>query len=171
MGAPPYIHRDSRRGRALAKSETTRQFILRSFIADTVALISFFTVTGIINERYIARMTWDQVFDARILGAILMVPSGRPYGLWRDWFMRHAVETRRSQILWDALSLVSFQVPIYVAILAVSGAGADEILRGSLGVIVIMLALGRPYGAYLGLVRRSFGLPPGAQKTMSLNVK
>lgn len=155
----------------MAKSQNTRQFILRSFIADTIALISFFTVTGIINERFIARMTWDQVFDARILGAILMVPSGRPYGMWRDWFMRHAVETRRSQILWDTLSLVSFQVPIYAAILAVSGAGADEILRGSLGVIVIMLALGRPYGAYLGLVRRSFGLPFEAQKTMSLNVK
>lgn len=142
----------------------------RSFIADTIALISFFTVTGIVNERFVAGMSWDQVLDARLLGAILMVPSGRPYGFWRDWLMRHATETRGSQIFWDTLALVSFQVPLYAAILVISGARVDEVLRGSLGVIIIMLALGRPYGAYLSFIRGSFGLPSEAQKTMSLNV-
>ncbi|VDR24845.1 Protein of uncharacterised function (DUF1144) [Raoultella terrigena] len=39
-----------------------------AFIADTVALILFFTTTGIINERVIAGMTWEQVLHARLLG-------------------------------------------------------------------------------------------------------
>lgn len=142
----------------------------RSFAADTLALILFFTATGILNERFIAGMTWEQVFHARLLGAALMVVCGRPYGLWRDWIMRFAGPGRFSQIAWDSLALVSFQVPIYAAILAISGASGAELLRGSLGVMVIMLALGRPYGAFLNVVRRRFGLPPGGAKPMSLNV-
>jgi hypothetical protein len=143
----------------------------RSFAADTLALIVFFTATGILNERFIAGMTWEQVLDARLLGAGLMVVSGRPYGLWRDWIMRFSGPRRGSRIAWDALALVSFQVPIYAAILAISGADSEALLRGSLGVTVIMLALGRPYGAFLNLVRRRFGLPDGGDKPMSLNVQ
>ncbi|WP_454562116.1 L-alanine exporter AlaE [Pseudomonas sp. AIG] len=74
-----------------------------AFIADTTALILFFTTTGIINERFIAGMTWDQVLHARLLGAAVM-----------------------------------------------------------------MLVLGRPYGAFLNGVRKLFGLPPGGDKPMSL---
>jgi hypothetical protein len=48
----------------------------RAFIADTTALILFFTTTGIINERFLAGMAWEQVLHARLLGAVLMVPSG-----------------------------------------------------------------------------------------------
>ncbi len=154
----------------MLENQSAKQSKWRSFIADTLALITFFTVTGVVNERFVAGMAWDQIVDARLLGAILMVPSGRPYGLWRDWFIRHATQSRTSQILWDTSALVSFQVPIYAAILAVSGADLDEVLRGSLGVIVIMLVLGRPYGAYLGFIRRRFGCCSASQKTMSLNV-
>ena len=79
----------------------------RAIIADTVALILFFTTTGIINERFMARMSWDQVLHARALGAVLMVPAGRPYGIWRDWLMRRAQANRLSRLLWDSLALVS----------------------------------------------------------------
>ncbi|WP_245929975.1 L-alanine exporter AlaE [Mangrovibacter plantisponsor] len=46
----------------------------RAFIADTTALVLFFTTTGILNERFIAGMTWDQVCHARLIGAVLMIP-------------------------------------------------------------------------------------------------
>ncbi len=141
----------------------------RAFIADTTALILFFTTTGIINERFIAGMTWEQVFHARLLGAILMVPVGRPYGIWRDWLMQRARPDRLSQLLWDSLALVSFQVPIYAAIIAISGASGRGLLLGVLGATIMMLALGRPYGAFLNRVRALFGLPPGGMRPMSLN--
>ena len=140
----------------------------RAFLADTTALIVFFTTTGILNERFIAGMTWEQVLHARLLGAALMVPVGRPYGLWRDWLMRFAKPGRVSQILWDSLALVSFQVPIYAAIIAVTGASGQGLLFGILGAAVMMLTLGRPYGAFLNWVRSLFGLPPGGDKPMSL---
>lgn len=139
-----------------------------AFIADTTALILFFTATGVINERFIAGMSWDQVLHARILGAALMVPVGRPYGVWRDYVMRHAASANRlSQVLWDSVALVSFQVPIYAAIIAVSGASGRGLWLGIAGATVIMLVLGRPYGAFLNGVRRLFGLAAGGRRSAS----
>ncbi len=148
---------------------SSQTHLRRAFIADTAALILFFTTIGIINERFIAGMTWEQVFHARLLGAVLMVPVGRPYGIWRDWLMQRARPNRLSQLLWDSLALVSFQVPIYAAIIAISGASGRGLLLGVLGATVMMLALGRPYGAFLNWVRALFGLPPGGMRPMSLN--
>ena len=142
----------------------------RAFIADTTSLIMFFTTTGIINERFVADMSWEQVFHARLLGAVLMVPVGRPYGIWRDWLLKHARPARLSQLLWDSLALVSFQVPIYAAIIAISGASGRGLVLGVIGAIVMMFALGRPYGAFLNCVRALFALPPGGTQPMSLDI-
>lgn len=153
---------------SLTKSESypTRR---RAYIADTIALIVFFTTTGVINERLVAGMTWEQVVQARVVGAFLMVPTGRPYGLWRDWMMSHAAENGVSRLIWDSLALLSSQVPIYAAIIIFSGATGDGLVRGVIGAAILMLSLGRPYGAFLNLVRRLFGLPRGGSKPMSLN--
>ena len=133
----------------------------RAFLADTTALLLFFTATGIVNERFVAGMSWEQVFHARLFGASLMVPAGRPYGLWRDWIMGRAGPGRMSRLWWDSVALVSFQVPIYAGIIAVSGASGRGFLFGIIGATVIMLALGRPYGAFLNWIRMLFGLGPG----------
>jgi hypothetical protein len=132
----------------------------RAFLADTTALILFFTATGILNERFVAGMDWDQIGRARLLGAVLMVPVGRPYGLWRDWVMRRARPTRLSRFVWDTAALVSFQVPLYVAIIAVNGAAGEQLLFGALGATAIMLACGRPYGTFLRWIRSLFGVRP-----------
>ncbi|AYD05191.1 L-alanine exporter AlaE [Neorhizobium sp. NCHU2750] len=137
------------------------------FLADTVALLLFFTATGALNERFVAGMQWDQVLHARILGAVLMVPVARPYGIWRDWVMRRASDSRLSRTLWDSVALVTFQVPIYAAIIAVNGASGIGLLSGIVGATVMMLVLGRPYGAFLNWVRGMFGLPAGGERPMS----
>ena len=141
----------------------------RAFVADTTALILFFTTTGVINERFIAGLAWEQVLHARLLGAVLMVPVGRPYGIWRDWVMDFARSSKVPRVLWDSFALVSFQVPIYAAIIAVSGASGRGLVQGILGATVIMLALGRPYGVFLSWIRRLFDLPPGGMRPMSLD--
>ncbi|SFD46756.1 L-alanine exporter [Devosia psychrophila] len=73
-----------------------------------------------------------------------MVPVARPYGVWRDWLLQRTRPNRLSKFLWDSLALVSFQVPIYVAIIAISGASGRGLLLGVIGATVMMLALGRP---------------------------
>lgn len=147
----------------------SQNFRRRTFVADTLALLLFFTTTGIINERIIAGMTWEQIFNARLLGALLMVPVARPYGIWRDWLMRRAKETRLSRLFWDSIALMTFQVPIYAMIIAINGAKGGGLLSGILGAAVMMLVLGAPYGVFLNWVRRLFGLPKGGLKPMSLN--
>ena len=131
-----------------------------AFVADTSAMFVFFTTTGIINERFVAGMSWEQIFYARLLGAALMLPCARAYGIWRDWIMRRAGSTWLSHILWDSLAMVSFQVPIYAAILAVNGASGGALVIAALSFAASMLVLGGPYGAFLNWVRRQWGLPP-----------
>ena len=130
-----------------------------AFVADTTALILFFTTTGTINELLIAVMTLNQVVHARLLGAALMIPVGRPYGLRRDRIMRFARPDRLSRLLCDSFALVSFQVPIYAFITAMSGASGRGLLLGVLGATMMMLLLGRPYGAFLSWMRTLIGIP------------
>ena len=85
--------------------------------------------------------------------------------------MRRASEQRWSQVVWDSVALVTFQVPIYAAIIAVSGASGQNLLFGILGATAIMLASGRPYGYFLNWVRARYGLPPGGTKPMSRQVE
>jgi hypothetical protein len=142
---------------------------VRSFIADTLALVLFFTVTSGLNERIVAGMSWDEVAVSRMIGAPLMVLTARPYGIWRNWLLaRLAPSTSRGSVAADAAALLVFQVPIYAAIIAVGGARGSELLTGTIGFALLMLVLGRPYGLWLDIVRRRFGLEGPGQKPMSL---
>lgn len=152
----------------MTESTCAKPSASRQFAADTLALILFFTATGVLNERFISGMSWDEVLHARILGAALMVPVARPYGIWRDRLMQNASQRKASRMFWDSLALVTFQVPIYAGIIAVSGASGRGLALGVLGATALMLASGRPYGAFLNWVRHRFGLPPGGDKPMSL---
>ncbi len=140
---------------------------MRGFIADTLALVVFFTIVGALNERFVAGMTWDEVSTARMIGAPLMVLTARPYGLWRDWLVARTAPPL-PQFLADALALLVFQVPIYAAIVAMGGASGAAILRGCLGFAVLMMLVGRPYGMWLDFVRARFGLGAGGMRPMSL---
>lgn len=139
---------------------------MRAFAADTLALCVFFTATGILNERYVAGMDWSEVAVSRAVGLPLMVLTARPYGLWRDWAM---TRLPGPALLRDTVALLSFQAPIYAAIVLIGGADLAELGRAMAGVTAILLLSGRPYGLWLGVVRRAFGLPPDALKPMSLN--
>ena len=140
---------------------------MKAFVADTLALVLFFTVLGALNEHVVAGMTWQEVARSRAIGAPLMVLTARPYGLWRDWLLRR-LSPPLPRLAADALALLVFQVPIYAAILWVSGASGPGILRGCAGFSLLMMVVGRPYGVWLDFVRARFGLAPGGMKPMSL---
>ncbi|WP_127142444.1 L-alanine exporter AlaE [Pelagibacterium montanilacus] len=142
---------------------------LRSFAADTLALVIFFTIVSGLNERFIAGMSWQEVSVSRAIGAPLMVLTARPYGYWRDWFLK-ATSPRSpgATLAMDSIALLAFQVPIYVLIIFASGARGLGIVTGALGFAALMLVLGRPYGLWLEFVRGRFGLTGPGQKPMSL---
>ncbi|WP_226579906.1 L-alanine exporter AlaE [Acuticoccus sediminis] len=140
---------------------------MRTFIADTLALVTFFTVLGALNEHYIAGMTWSEVARSRTIGAPLMVLTARPYGIWRDWLIGR-IAPPLPRVAADALALLIFQVPIYAAILWVSGASVAGVAQGSASFAVLMLIVGRPYGLWLDFVRARFGLGHGGMTPMTL---
>lgn len=141
----------------------------RSFLADTTALVVFFTLTGIVNERLVVGMSWQEVATSRGIGAPLMVLTARPYGLYRDRLLGlRPGGSRARRAALDAFALMSFQVPIYAAIIWSAGADAAGLVRGTIAAALMMLCLGRPYSLWLDLVRRRFGLPAGGERPMSL---
>lgn len=142
--------------------------VSRDFVADCVALVTFFTITSGLNERFVAGMDWSEVATSRLIGAPLMVLTARPYSLWRDWLMKSlAPRNRVSTVLSDSLALLAFQVPIYAAIVFAGGARGSDLLLGTLGFAVLMFVLGRPYGLWLAFVRSRFGLDGKGRKPMS----
>jgi hypothetical protein len=140
---------------------------MKAFVADTLALVLFFTLLGALNEHFVAGMTWEEVARSRSIGAPLMVLTARPYGVWRDWLMARLAPPL-PRLGADALALLLFQVPIYAAILWLGGASGFGILKGAAGFAVLMLVVGRPYGVWLDFVRARFGLGPGGMKPMTL---
>lgn len=121
---------------------------IRAFIADTFALPTFFTVCGSLSELPTAGMDWRQVVSARIVALPIMTISARLYGVWRDFMMPPRGANARGGLratLVDAFALLSFQIPVYAAIVTRGGASGEEILRACLGAGVIMMFVGRPY--------------------------
>ncbi len=142
---------------------------MRSFVADTLALVIFFTIASGLNERFIAGMSWNEVATSRMIGAPLMVLTARPYSLWRVFVFKMASPSSRfASLATDSFALLVFQVPIYVAIIIAGGAEGPSILWGALGFAALMFVLGRPYGLWLEFVRKGFGLDGPGQKPMSL---
>ena len=139
---------------------------LKEFVADTLALVSFFTVFGALNEYFVGGMSLQEVFMARLIGAPLMILTARPYGIWRDYFVRLTSPPMPSAMS-DGIALLSFQVPIYIGIIWVSGASGAGLLKSGLFFAVMMFVLGKPYGLWLDFIRKIFGLSKGGMKPMS----
>jgi len=59
----------------------------------------------------------------------------------------------------DTLANTTFQVPLYVCLLALNRATIDQILTAAGSIIVITMLSGRPYGLFLLRCRRLFGVP------------
>ncbi|MAK62200.1 MAG: L-alanine exporter AlaE [Ponticaulis sp.] len=139
---------------------------LKEFVADTLALVSFFTAFGALNEHYVGGMSWPEVLHARLIGAPLMVLTARPYGVWRDHFLNWTSPPLPS-VVSDGIALLSFQVPIYLGIIWVSGADTAALVKAGAFFSVMMFVLGKPYGLWLDFIRKIFGLSKGGMKPMS----
>ena len=114
----------------------------------------FFTVIAGLTELFIAGMPPDKVLTARLITIPVMILTGRPYGIWRDWVLSHVDPKHRLAMLAaDILAFLIFQVPIYVTTLFFSGAHWVEVKVAVGAAIFIMIALRRPFGIFLDMLR------------------
>jgi hypothetical protein len=127
---------------------------MKSYFIDTAATMTFFTVIAALSELLIAGMNPTQVLIARLIMMPVMMVTARPYGLWRDWFFSKTRPQRwLTNVVGDIIAFITFQVPVYVATLALAGANASEIAAAVSASIVFMILLSRPFGIYLEAVR------------------
>jgi hypothetical protein len=135
----------------------------REATVDALALVAFFTVVAGATELLIAGLSPRQVLISRAATVPVLLLTGRPYGLWRDAILTRTGARGRGRaalLAVDTAAFLSFQVPIYAAILVVAGATPDQMIRALAAATVGMLILGGPYGLFLDWVRRRAGVAP-----------
>jgi hypothetical protein len=96
----------------------------------------------------------SEVLMTRLIMIPMMVITGRPYGIWRDWFFKKTMPTVSwSKALIDGFAFLSFQLPIYALTLVIAGANQNEVIILLTSTSFLMFAVSRPFGVYLEAVR------------------
>lgn len=132
---------------------------MRSFVADTFAMIAFSTVVGMAIEILVSGMTLGQSGQARLTAVPLNLLTARLYGVFRDWIFKITKANNGGQVrqgLADILAFVVFQVPLYALILALSGATWVQIIAACGTIALFSGFMGRPYGIFLEFSRWLF---------------
>lgn len=131
---------------------------MKSYFVDTIGAIVFFTIVAGLSELVIAGMHPGQVLVVRLITIPVMMVTGRPYGIWRDFVFATLTPRRKPAVFaCDVAAFLTFQVPVYVTTLAIAGATIPEVVSAVGASIVFMILLSRPYGLFLDALRRWAG--------------
>ena len=121
---------------------------LRHAVADTFAMVVYCSVVNMCIEVFLSGMSFEQSFYSRLVAIPVNILIAWPYGMYRDLFMRAARKVSPSgwiKNLADILAYVTFQSPVYVAIMAAVSSN-----------IVVSMLMGAVYGYFLDYCRRLF---------------
>lgn len=132
---------------------------LRHAAADTFAMVVYCFVVGMLIEIFISGMSFPQSLSSRLVSVPVNILIAWPYGIYRDAFMRQARRiTARNwgKTLADVLAYVTFQSPVYAAILWSVGADMSQIATAVSSNIVVSMLMGAAYGYFLDYCRRLF---------------
>ncbi|MBW8556953.1 L-alanine exporter AlaE [Escherichia coli] len=132
---------------------------LRHAVADTFAMVVYCSVVNMCIEVFLSGMSFEQSFYSRLVAIPVNILIAWPYGMYHDLFMRAARKVSPSgwiKNLADILAYVTFQSPVYVAILLVVGADWHQIMAAVSSNIVVSMLMGAVYGYFLDYCRRLF---------------
>jgi hypothetical protein len=132
---------------------------LRHAVADTFAMVVYCSVVNMMIEIFLSGMSFEQSLSSRLVAIPVNILIAWPYGFYRDAFMRFT--KRYSQASWaknlaDVLAYVTFQSPVYVAILWSVGADWSQIVAAVSSNIIVSMLMGAAYGYFLDYCRRLF---------------
>ena len=137
---------------------------LRASVADTFSFVTFGIAYMAPFEYFIVGLEPGQIVKSRAIASAVNIATGRPYGLYRDYFLKKTGTTEKSsktrKFIADTGAMLTFGLPMYASILYLSGADAKQIALGCLSVAPILATTGWPYGWYLDKVRKLFGVKP-----------
>jgi len=138
----------------------SRSSRLRMVVADTVALVVYCFIAGMAIEILLSGMSLEQSLSSRLLSVPVNIAIAWPYGQYRDAVIRLARRVGPDQFwtrnLADLLAYVSFQSPVYAAILWSVGADMEQIMTAVTSNAIGSMILGVIYGYFLEFCRRLF---------------
>ena len=117
---------------------------LRHAVADTFAMVVYCTVVNMMIEIFLSGMTFQQSLSSRLVAIPVNIIIAVPYGFYRDFAMRQARRISASgwmKNIADVVAYVTFQSPVYVAILLVVGADWHQIAAAVSSNIVVSMIL------------------------------
>ena len=133
---------------------------LRSAMADTFAMVIYCFITGMLIEIMLSGMSFEQSLSSRLVSIPVNILIAWPYGLYRDRILRlsqrHFSHGSGVKNLADLFAYVSFQSPVYVAILWFIGANSQQIVAAVTSNVMISMVMGVVYGYFLDYCRRLF---------------
>lgn len=133
---------------------------LRSAAVDTLAMVIYCFITGMLIETLLSGMSFQQSLSSRLLSIPVNIVIAWPYGLYRDHLLllaqRHLSTSSWMKNLADVFAYVSFQSPVYVVILWIIGANPQQIVAAVTSNALISMAMGALYGYFLDYCRRLF---------------
>lgn len=132
---------------------------LRHAVADTFAMVIYCSVVNMLIEILLSGMTFEQSLSSRLVAIPVNIIIAWPYGLYRDAFMRFARRYSSAggvKNMADVLAYVTFQSPVYMAILLTVGADWHQIAAAVSSNIVVSMVMGAAYGYFLDYCRRLF---------------
>lgn len=128
---------------------------LRHAVADTFAMVVYCSIVNMMIEIFLSGMSFEQSLSSRLVAIPVNILIAWPYGFYRDAIMRIARRTSPSgwmKNLADVLAYVTFQSPVYVAILLTVGADWHQIVAAVSSNIVVSMMMGAPTATSLTIV-------------------
>ncbi|WP_226571316.1 L-alanine exporter AlaE [Mangrovibacter yixingensis] len=132
---------------------------LRHAVADTFAMVVYCSVVGMMIEIFISGMDFRQSLSSRLVAIPVNMVIAWPYGLYRDKIMSYARKVgggKKVKNLADMFAYVTFQSPVYAAILFTVGADWHQIVAAVSSNMVVSMMMGAAYGYFLDFCRRLF---------------
>lgn len=130
---------------------------LKNFWADTFALNTFCYFISLPIELGFAQMTLSTHLSARLVGLFIITSTARPFGIWRDYiFKKFGISDSDKGLkpyLVDTLAYLSFELPLYMINMTISGATLMQAIKAALIFCIIAGFVGRPYGIYRAFIR------------------
>ena len=136
---------------------------LRHAVADTFAMVVYCTVVNMMIEIFLSGMSFEQSLSSRLVAIPVNIIIAVPYGFYRDFAMSQARRVSTSgwmKNIADVVAYVTFQSPVYVAILLVVCADWHQIAAAVSSNIVVSMMMGAAYGYFLDYCRRLFRVSP-----------
>ncbi|MBI3622989.1 L-alanine exporter AlaE [Candidatus Pacearchaeota archaeon] len=148
-------------------------------LVDTLGVVSYSLIVGA-GMDYSAGLRGMGIVASRTYGTAINIPTGAPYGKWRNFVYEKTRTTDKSSKLRkgvaELLAFNTFQVPLYATVVAVGSLVSnlisngefkidfDKVSTGAQHLAMVSPLIGPTLGLYTEGLRKVFGLKSAPRK-------